>query len=110
MTLTLWQTPYAKAEATTLPHKETAYLPPIENAANPSGFTCYSPEEIRALANYKKGCDVCKLNLKDTKNTLQKCIDHGAPATQWWADPKLVVGGFVISIGVGALIGATLLK
>lgn len=85
-------------------------IPTIEGMANPSGFTCFSQSEIGALANYKKACDVCKLDLKDTKETLQKCVDHGAPASAWWADPKIVIGGFAVSLGVGALIGAIIAK
>lgn len=79
-------------------------------APNPSGFSCFSPIEIRNLAEFKKSCDVCKLDLKDTKKTLQTCVDHGAPATAWWADPKIIVGGFAVSFGLGAIIASGVLK
>ena len=77
---------------------------------NPANYTCFSADEIKSLATYNKSCDVCKLDLNDTRTTLEKCVDHGAPATAWWADPKIVIGGFAISIGVGALIGVALSK
>ena len=85
-------------------------VPSLEGHENPSGYSCFSGHEIKSLANFKKKCDVCKLDLADTKKTLQKCVDHGAPATAWWADPKIVIGGFAVSLGVGALIGVALSK
>ena len=89
---------YARADFPKIPE---GYITPAES-------TCYSKDEIGALANYKKSCDVCKMNLKDTEITLNKCIDAGAPATKWWADPKFVVGGFALSFTVGAILGLVL--
>jgi len=87
--------PYAKAEFPAIPD---GYITPAES-------TCYSKDEIGALANYKKSCDVCRLDLKDTEATLSKCVNSGSPATKWWADPKFVVGGFVLSFTIGAIVG-----
>lgn len=75
-----------------------------------SELSCFTPQEISHLAKYKKSCDVCKLDLADTKKAFDKCVNAGAPATAWWADPKLVVGGFAISFGFGALLGVVLSK
>lgn len=85
-------------------------IPTLEGMENPAGYTCFDQKDISNLATFKKRCDVLKLDLKDTQSTLQKCIDHGAPASAWWADPKIVIGGFAISVGVGALIGAAIAK
>ena len=93
-------------EIQTVPPSESLVIP----APTPAGYSCFSPDEIKSLAAFKKSCDVCRLDLNDTKSTLQKCIDHGAPATAWWADPKIVIGGFAVSIGIGALIGVALSK
>lgn len=71
----------------------------------PGASTCFDAGEMKDLANYKMGCDVCKANLRDTEATLQKCISAGAPATKWWADPKFVVGGFALSFSVGLVVG-----
>lgn len=76
----------------------------------PSGYSCFSPEDIGHLATYKKTCDVCKYDLRATKSTLQNCIDHGAPATKWWADPNIVIGGFAISLSLGVMLGVMLDK
>lgn len=73
-------------------------------------LSCFTPQEISHLAAFKKSCDVCKLDLADTKKAFDKCVDAGAPAKAWWADPKLVVGGFAISLSVGALLGVVLSK
>lgn len=79
-------------------------------ANTPAGTMCLDQYEIKDLAAFKKSCDVCRLDLKSTQNTLKKCVDHGAPATAWWADPKIVVGGIAISLGLGAIIGMAIAK
>ena len=93
--LTLLPMQYAKAEFPKIPE---GYLTPAES-------TCYDKEEMSSIANFKKGCDLCQMNLKDTEITLNKCIDAGSPATKWWADPKFVVGGFALSFTLGAIVG-----
>ncbi len=75
--------PLAKGDLTEIPTIEKSY--------------CFSQVDIGHLASYKKSCDVCKLDLLDTKETLKKCVDHGAPASSWWSDPKIVISGFVVS-------------
>lgn len=77
---------------------------------NDPGHLCMDDGELKDLAAFKKSCDVCKLNLKDTQAAYQVCVDQGAPATAWWADPKIVIGGFAITLGLGALIGVALSK
>jgi len=77
---------------------------------NPSEHSCFSNIEVGYLAAYKKECDVCHKNLGDTKRTLQSCISNGAPATRWWADPSIVIGGWVIGLSLGAAIGVLVAK
>jgi hypothetical protein len=77
---------------------------------NPAQFSCFSPVEMSYLAAYKKSCDVCTRDLKDTKGTLGKCIDGGASATRWWADPTFIIGGFAVSLSLGIVAGVLLAK
>jgi len=69
----------------------------------PSGATCYDQDEMKDLASFKKSCDVCKLDLKDTTNTLGECVNYNP--SKWWNDPKLIIGGFVVSLSVGIVAG-----
>ncbi len=100
--LTLFVMPLAKADNGEIssPHN---YIP--RGYETPGGSTCFDAGEIKDLANYKKNCDLCKLNLADTQATLDKCVSAGSPAAKWWADPKIVVGGFALSFTLGAVVG-----
>ena len=70
-----------------------------------SDLTCYGPQQVSALAVYKKACDVCKLDLSDTQKALDRCYQNGKPSTDWWAAPTVIVGGMALSVSLGVLIG-----
>lgn len=69
------------------------------------GHICLNDNDLKNLRGYKNMCDTCKMDLRDTKAAYQGCIDAGKPAHDWWADPRIVVGGVVVSFSVGLLIG-----
>lgn len=69
-----------------------------------------SLEEMDSLAYYKKSCDLAKADLEDTTLKLESCFQRGAPVTKFWAKPQFVIGGFIVSFGIGALIAASLVK
>jgi len=80
--------------------------PQIPNGLEtPFGAVCFDQQEMSDLANFKKGCDVCKMDLIDTTTTLTKCANAGSPATKWWADSKFVLGGFAFTFTLGVVAG-----
>lgn len=92
--LTLLGTQYAKAEILT---KRTNGL-------------FLNESDLKDLAAYKKNCDVLNLNLQSTESKLNKCIASGSDSSYFLKQQNLVIGGFVVSFGVGLALGALLIK
>jgi len=96
--LTLFGTPYAKAANLENPQFKI-------RRADPAGQLCLDQYELKDLATYKKSCDVCKRDLKSTRNALDKCYAGGPKKKSWLADRRIVIGGFTVGISLGVLIG-----
>lgn len=90
-----------KANAADSPH---SYMPP-RGYETPGASTCFDSGEMKDLANYKKSCDLVKVNLIDTEKTLSECVNSEPCVGKWWADPQFVVGGFALSFTVGIIAG-----
>ena len=79
---------------------------PTSAAEQATAMLCLNEEEQDNLAAFKLNCDAQELDLIKCKSTLDACINQGAPPSYWWAEPAIVVGGLVISAGIGALVVA----
>lgn len=71
---------------------------------------CLNPNEQTKVADGIKKLEICRLVSLDQ----QKAID-GLQATvdadkSWWMQPQLIIGGYVLSFSVGALVAVSLLK
>jgi len=66
---------------------------------------CLDGPALENLRGYKTKCDLCQADLLDTRATLKTCADAGKPSSDWWADPKIVVGGMVVTLSLGVLLG-----
>lgn len=83
----------------------------LEKTTDPTSLDSSGPGHIvlddqmlADLAAFKKNCDVMKLDLASTKNTLNQCVDSGKPSQNWWANPTYVLGGMAVSFSLGALL------
>ena len=43
---------------------------------NPAGMVCFDPQETKEIAQFKTQCDENTMNLKDTREMFQKCMDN----------------------------------
>lgn len=64
---------------------------PRYSIASIQNDTCYSVDKIHQLAEFKKSCDKCQLDLKDTREALNSCVQ---PSNAMFA-AEHVLGGFV---------------
>lgn len=71
---------------------------------------CYTREQIKSLAAYKKNCDVCKANLSDTEKALNRCFETSVPKREWWENPAVQIGGMTIALSIGLGIGLLVAK
>lgn len=70
-----------------------------------SGKLTLKQSDIKALATYKRSCDLCKLDLMETKLALDRCYKTSGCKTEWWQEPEFIVGGITMSFITGAILG-----
>lgn len=70
-----------------------------------AGMTCYSKEEIGKLADFKKECDLTKMNLEAMEKAYEKAKEQGE--TKWWQDTTSIVsfsfGSFMLGFLAASL-------
>ena len=71
-----------------------------------NGRFCLNNDDQRSLAAFKLNCDIQEMDLIKCRNTLDACITAGDAPDYWWAEPKIVVAGMVVSAALGAVIVA----
>ena len=69
---------------------------------------CLDVDDQRNLAEFKLNCDVREMDYVKCRSTWDACINDGDAPDYWWAEPKIVIGGLIISAGVGAALVAIL--
>lgn len=95
LTLISLMTQSVLAEVTVLP-----LAPPPVVTEQPK---CLNPAQMKSLANREIQCQKYRSDLILTQKAYEDAIK--SPATeQWWADPKIVVGGFVITATLTSLL------
>lgn len=52
--------------------------------------TCYSQDQVDALANFKLNCDRVRLDNKSLKKAYDECRDNKCNI-QWYQEPKVIV-------------------
>lgn len=67
-------------------------------------------EQMRALANREVACQKCEVDLRLTKLAYEDAIKAPHQNDSWWADPKIVIGGFVVTASLTALITYAIVK
>lgn len=73
---------------------------PIGNA-----FTkCLDEKQVKALANREIQCQKLSIDLDLTKKAYEDSIKAPHQNEAWWADPKIVIGGFVVTAALTALV------
>lgn len=63
-----------------------------------------SPENKHNFAELIKDNQLCHLNLDTTTKAYQKCSSEMAPPLEFWQTPTFVVGEFVVTIGMTAMV------
>lgn len=74
---------------------------PKVNLGPPS--KCLNPDQMKALANREVQCQKMSTDLIMTQKAYDEAVKN-PQAGEWWADPKIVVGGFVITFVATALV------
>ncbi len=67
-------------------------------------------EQAKALANREIQCQKCEADLRLTKAAYEDAIKAPKQNEAWWADPKIVIGGFVVTASVTALLTYVVVK
>ena len=67
--------------------------------------TCFNPVQIKGLADYKRNCDVVKLNLKTCMRGLSECSENADTNPEFWQSPEFLIGGGVLVFALGLLSG-----
>jgi hypothetical protein len=65
--------------------------------------TCISEQGVHALAERERKCQKCDLDLKTIKAAYEVNLKETHPKLQVWQQPTFVIGGFAVSLGLGAL-------
>ena len=78
-------------------------VPPPKNPTN-SELRCLSPGQVSALANREVQCQKLQSDLALTQKAYEDAVKAPSAADHWWADPKIVIGGFVITATASALL------
>lgn len=76
---------------------------------NPIGGRYLEPNEVKELKNYVVNCEIAHKNLKSTEKSLDTCINE-PNGTRWYQEPRIIVGGMVLSLGVGLGLGYLFFK
>ena len=71
---------------------------------------CFSRLDVEILSSGLRQLEVCKFELKQKSMLVEKLTKIDPPTVAWWQDPTFVFGGMVVSISVGALVGAYVLQ
>lgn len=61
--------------------------------------------QLKFLANREIQCQKTEASLKFTEQAYQSCLSAPPPKGEWWQEPKVVIGGVVVSFALGAVLG-----
>jgi hypothetical protein len=73
----------------------------IEDAI--SSLDCFTRDEIRKLSQFKKDCDLCKLDLRSCSSTVDRM--SAEPVIPWYKESGVILSGLALAISGGIVIG-----
>lgn len=65
---------------------------------------CYSPKALKRIAEVVRANTDCQLELEEYKRFQQNEMQPMQQAA-WYQEPSFIVGGVVLSLGVGVMLG-----
>lgn len=65
---------------------------------------CLDTKAVKSLANREVQCQKYKSDLDLTQKAYQDAIKAPHNDDKWWAEPKIVIGGMVLTASVAALV------
>ncbi len=100
----------------TLPVRAQESLPPegenICKGTFVAGCHCYSPSQLKLIANGIQDLKKCEFALTEKERLIQENFIQfqGKSDVAWWQEPNFVAGGVVLSFGLGLTVGVLLLR
>lgn len=79
-------------------------------AQTKSEKTCYDSAQIKQISDFKKDCDLYKLNYQSSENALQSCLADTQCSKSWTEDKMVVGAGFLTSLLVGIIVASAMKK
>lgn len=74
------------------------------------GSRVLSRDQVQAIANREVQCKKFESDLKLTQDAYQKLLNQSPPSEGFMSGPTWAVGGFVVGVGVGAILVALIKK
>lgn len=65
---------------------------------------CYDGEELRGLAEFKKNCDKCGMDLVDTRLSLDECVAKGGGVDTGLHFAMGITTGLIVTMVTCALV------
>jgi hypothetical protein len=84
---------------------ETACQTPAEFTE--AGCQCYDKLQLEKIASAITELKTCRIAVEEQQKLIQERLVHApaeAPEETWWQEPRVVIGGLVVTVALSSLI------
>lgn len=64
---------------------------------------CLTPQQVKKAADAVRDLKHCQIDLAARQKLIHEELLASSAPSPWWQDPSVIIGGMVLSAGVGGL-------